>query len=417
MQRDDGRLDTAVEQGIITPAQAVAIRALPHHGGIAAAHIAYAIGAIIVVVAMGWFLGDRWEWLGSGGVLAVVAVYATLFLFAARVLRREGYPTPAGLAVLLAVLLTPIAVVALNDLLGWFPEMGLRTRACRFPGALFWDCRGLEVVAELATAAAALIALRRVRFSLLVVPLIVIFLRGLLHLADAMSPVNVNDAIAGWLWVIGASVLATVAYLADRRQVGDADFAFWLHIGAGIAAFIASMLLVEVYDFYRHLLVPGAFVAFAAALTMRRTSWVIVGMAWFTWYLGWLAGEVFRDTPVFPIVLAALGIAVIVATVWVQRNAERLTRRFGVVSDDGRPRFPGGVPLLLAPMLVAALMLPDGVRADRQRQVEMDFRTRVHRRQAARANAAARAAADSNAAASVARPAPRRGEDPTGRKP
>ena len=65
----------------------------------------------------------------------------------------------------------------------------------------------------------------------------------------------------------------------------------------------------------------------------------------------------------------------IVATVWVQHNAERLVQRFGVVSSDGRPHFPGGVPLLLTPALLAVLMLPGALAFDSERREEERWRT------------------------------------------
>jgi len=412
----DNRLDRAVRAGIITEEQSAAIKsltpvddeALPGTVHVAAltslvprdftaATIAYGLGAITVVIAMGWFLADRWEWLGPRGVLAVVAIYAALFLLTARVLAREGFMTARGLAVLLAVLLTPIATLALNEITGWFG--GSRGLACRSPDFLFWSCRGEEVVAELATAAAALFALRRVRFSMLVLPVAVVALRMLFHLADALGRNGYGSATSGWVWLVGASLAATAAYVTDREQRGDEDFAYWLHGTAAVAALGASITLINSYPVYRHLLVPSAFIAFAAALLMRRRAWVLLGMAWFVWYLGWLASETFRDTPFFPIVLAALGIGVIIATVWVQRNSAQLVKRFGTVSDDGRPRFPGGVPLLLSPILVAALMLPPALDQDRERQVEMEWMNeRFRKRMVRERQAAVRAREDALAA-------------------
>lgn len=412
MSGEDRRLEAAVEQGIISAAQADAIRALRgedartgdgpdatveggfitalvgHRRGFSAATIAYSLGALTVAGAMGWFLADRWDSIGPWGVLAVVAVYAALFLVAAHVMRREGFATAAGLAVLLAVLLTPLAVVAVNDLTGWFDAPLDRGRSCLYPDLIFWSCRGLEVVAELATAAAALFALRRVRFGLLVAPLVAIALRMLFHLSDAFFREGFGGATSGWTWLIGASTLAAAAYVTDRRQRGDEDFAFWIHCGAAIAAFGASITLVGAYDGHRHLLVPAAFVAFAAALILRRRPWALVGTVWFGWYVGWLASDYFRHSPAFPIVLAALGLALIIATVWVQRNAARLIARFGTVTEDGRPRFPGGVPLLLAPVLVALLMMGDGIERDRERERERRWQEVLWRRRAAREAAA-----------------------------
>lgn len=401
MDDGDKRLDEAVTLGIITADQAHAIRGLsvPSAAGAAeaprafnAAMIAYLLGAVTVLIAMAWFVADRWTWLGAGGVLAVAVLYAALFLFVARVLRREGFATASGLAVLFAVAMAPLATVALIELTGW---LGLpRGVACGYPDRVFWACRGEEVLAELVAALAALVALRQVRFSLLVAPLVAIAVRMLFHVSEAVNGGLWGDATAGWIWVIGASALAAAAYVTDRRQQGDEDYARWIHAGAAISALVATAQLLNAYEGYRHLLIPGAFVAFAAALTMRRFAWLALGMIWFVWYLGWLASDVFRGTPVFPIVLAAIGLAVIVATVWVQRNAVTLMRRFGGVSGDGRPRFPGGAALLLAPAAVALLMLGDGARRDRERREEQEWQIERWRQQAAREAAAARARGD-----------------------
>ena len=394
MARGDRRLEAAVALGIISAAQADAIRAInPEPEGddltspeaarpFNAATLAYVLGAITVVVAMGWFLADRWTWLGAGGVLAVSVLYAGLFLLIAHRLRLQGFRNAAGFTVLLAVCMAPVATVALNEVVGWV-ESASRA-SCRYPDFALLSCRGEELLAELVTAATALIALRRVRFSLLVLPLAALALRFLFHTGDAIGRNGFGNTTSGWVWVVGASLLAATAYATDRRQRGDEDFALWLHLAAVVAAMAATVILLGTFQEMRHLLIPGAFVAFAAALSIRRLAWLFLGMAWFVWYLGWLASDVFRDSPIFPIVLAALGISVIVVTVWVQRNAARLVARFGSVTSDGRPRFPGGVPLLLSPALVALLMMPMSAQQDRESRAASEWQIDRLRRQAER---------------------------------
>src|SRR2546430_17444687 len=43
-------------------------------------HVLYYLGAAIVVSAMGWLLGSRWEQLGAAGILALSLLYAAIFL-------------------------------------------------------------------------------------------------------------------------------------------------------------------------------------------------------------------------------------------------------------------------------------------------------------------------------------------------
>ena len=374
-ERGDRRLEAAVALGIITAGQAAEIRAIaPIRDGIDsgvreaprafnAAMLAYVLGAITVVIAMGWFLADRWNWLGAKGVLAVSVLYVALFLLTSVRMRRGGFPTAAGFAVLLALCMVPVATVAWNELVGWFARVP--SASCGYPEFALWSCRGEELFVELVTAVSLLVALRQIRFSLLVLPLAGLVVRGLFHVADAVTLNATGDATSGWILAIGASVLAAAAYSTDRRQAGDEDFGIWLHLAATACALVAAVTVLNIFEELRHFLIPGAFVAFAVALTIRRFIWMLLGMAWFIWYLGWLASDVFRDSPLFPVILAALGLSMIVITVWVQRNASWLVERFGSVTHDGRPRFPGGVALLLSPALVAALLLPQAAEHDR----------------------------------------------------
>jgi hypothetical protein len=420
---DDRRLDAAVSLGIITVDQARAIRDLtparttaPTAHAPSAATLGYVLGAVTVLVAMGWFLADRWEWLGAGGVLAVTALYATLFLVVAHRLRAEGYPQAGGFAVFLAVAMVPVATVAINELIGWFPHPA--PGVCGGQDFVFWACRGEEIVVELVTVVAALVALRQVRFSLLVLPIAGLALRFLFHVGAALTGAGLGAASAGWMWVVGASVLTAMAYATERAQRGDEDFALWLHLVAAVSAAIAATLLIGSFENFRHLLVPAAFVAFAFSLRLRRFAWTLLGMAWFVAYLGWLASEVFRDTPFFPIVLAALGIGVIIATVWVQRNSTALVARFGGMTAGDRPSFPGGVGLLLLPVLVAALQLPSAAAFDRAARREQDARVEALRARIKRENPNASAVIEARRAAGA--PARRSGvpaSEETGRRP
>jgi hypothetical protein len=185
----------------------------------------------------------------------------------------------------------------------------------------------------------------------------------------------------GWIWLICTSIAVAVAYETSRRQGEDEDFALWLHLVGAFSAAMASVMLINQVEWYRHLLVPAAFMAFAFSLRMRRFVWTLLGLGWFVSYLGWLAADVFRDTPFFPIILAALGVGVIVATVWIQRNSARLVARFGGLASDGRPSFPGGVPLILVPVLAALLQLPGARDLDREARREADAAQAQARRQ------------------------------------
>lgn len=377
-QDDDRRLDSAVSLGIITAAQAAEIRALTPvraHAlhlprALGAETIGYVLGALTVLVAMGWFLADRWDWLGASGVLAVAVLYAALFLVVGWRLRVEGYPLAANFAVLLSMTMVPVAVVSVNELMGWFADaVGA---ACSPAGWNFWRCSGEEIVVEAFTVLALVAVLWRTRFSIAVLPLAVLGVRFVFHAVTLALGTPPGGAMAGWILLTATSLCVTAAYETSRRQQGDEDFALWLHLVAALCASVTAGVLITQVEWYRHLLIPAAFLAFAFSLRMRRFVWSLLGLGWFTSYLGWLAADVFRDTPFFPIILAALGVGGIVATVWVQRHSAQLVARFGGLATDGRPSFPGGSALMLLPMLVAVLQLPTARTLDRATRREWD---------------------------------------------
>lgn len=417
-ENDDRRLDAAVSLGIISAEQAASIRALtptrraPEPARpVDASMLGYVLGAITVLVAMGWFLADRWDWLGAGGVLAVVALYIAMFLVVGQRLRREGFETASGFAVLLAVAMVPIAVVAINELTQWIsPDIPASCRNSRIDRVFdfdLWDCRGLEIVMELTTLAAALVAVRAVRFSLFALPIAVICLRFVFHAADALFDGHLGSVSSSWVWMIATSFVTAAAYVADRRQPREQDYALWLHLVAAFSAATSSVMLLANFDEYRHVLAPAAAVAFVFALRMRRASWTLLGLGWFVTYLGWLAADVFRNTPVFPIVLAALGLGVIIATVWMQRNAAMLVERFGGITTDGRPSFPGGVGLMLLPILVAAIQLPGSAQLDAANRRDSLARTAVFTERSNRRMAADSTRADSSSGLRQETPPPR----------
>src|SRR5688500_12460714 len=63
--------------------------------------VAYALGVLLVLFALGWFLVDRWSKLGPAGVLMVAGGYAGAFALAGTTLRRRGFLTAGGLTIVL----------------------------------------------------------------------------------------------------------------------------------------------------------------------------------------------------------------------------------------------------------------------------------------------------------------------------
>lgn len=321
--------------------------------GFNAITIAYAVGALAVVFALGWFLADRWVLLGPGGVLAASLLYLAVFGAAARVFTRERFPTAHGMAMILVVLTVPLVTWSLLRVVGIWSEA---SAVCSWSDRPFWDCGSRMVVLAAATFVSVLIAMRRLRFSPMMIPgaisLSVLVSQPALEVGRAPD----GTQLIGWPMVFTASVLVAVAYEMDRRR-GREDYGGWLHIAAAVCAAIALIDLFNAETGLRHLLLPTAIVAMAASLLLHRVVWLVLGLGSLFSYLTWLAMSVFRQAVAFPVILATVGITLMLLTVWVQRSYPRLAARVREANGMGA-YFPGGTALLLAPAVVAVLMIP-----------------------------------------------------------
>jgi hypothetical protein len=380
-------LGVALTRGLITPDQHASLSALAASWDVPQREmprgfnwvtVAYALGALLVVFAGGWFLTQRWLSLGPAGVLAIVLVYAAIAAAASRWLERRGFPEAAGMAAMVAISLTPVAVWALESLTGWWPaDVWGRPYYVDYPPAE--SSRWL--VAELATILAALVVLRRRTWSAVVFPLAVALFALVMHLPRAFD-FSLTPVMDRWIQMTGALVVCAIANTTDRmvprraeRAHGDVAFPLWL---TGLMALATAILTMwPVAGALRHALPVLAIGAVAAALYMGRRTHLVFGAFAVVMYLFYLAGEVFRSTAYFPIVLALLGGAVLAATVWVQRRFPEWVSRLGA-RHGGRGGLPGS-PVI--PWLVAMLSL--GVTWSRipeaaEERVNRDFQQRLY---------------------------------------
>lgn len=353
--------------------------------GFNAVTIAYAVGAAAVVFAFGWFLVDRWHALGPGGVLGVALLYAAVFATAAVVLTRHRFTTAAGVATVLAVEMAPLITWALMRLGGLWPGGAPWAHCDAAPVAL--ACNGKWMVLELASVAAALAALRWVRFAELTAPIAVALLLLTFHAAEAIAGAPFRQRSWGWAVVACASLLLTAAYAVDRRlREGDEDYAFWLYLGALAALFAGTMELWGTERALRHLAPIVGAAALALAVALRRRAFLLFGAATLIWYLGYLAFDLFRRTVAFPLLLASFGLAVIVGTVLLQRAYPRLTRRAGPRAlGEGARRLRGGYLVFALPAVIAVAMLPGALARDRVAQARQRAAERAALEEAQRA--------------------------------
>ena len=381
-------LQRAVDRGIISAEQHASILALASEGGAAPREmlrgfnwvtVAYALGALLVVFAGGWFLAQRWLTLGPAGVLLVVALYAGAAAIASVWLERRDFREAAGIAALVAVSLTPVAVWALESLTGWWPaETWGQPYYPAYPAAE----ASRWLIAELATILAALLVLRRRAWSAVVFPLAVALFGITLHGPRAIG-LDLTPLLDRWIWLTGAIVVCAIADTVDRRVprqagAGRGDMAFPLWAVGLTTLGVTILSFWPTANAWRHGVPILGVTAIVVSLVIGRKTHLVFGVVAIFMYLMYLAGEVFRSTAYFPVILAGIGLAMLFATVWLQRRFPGLASRLGA-RHRGRGGLPGSpvMPWLFVGMALGITLLraPEA----QEERLNRDFQERLYR--------------------------------------
>ena len=393
-------LQRAVERGVLSQEQLDALLADPDQSADSeepaeaaeafnAITIAYYVGAFVVLFGFGWFLVDRWRALGPAGVLAVTTLYTALFLGTAYVLRRQRFSFAAAFATLLAVGMTPLITWSVMELTGVWPDRV--PNRCEFDAPWLLACRGKWIVIELMTILTSLIALRTVRYAILMKPIAVSLLVLTFHTTESLFGYTFSSTAAGWAVTAAASLMLLLAYIVDRRNDTDQDYAFWLYLPGLLAAFAGIQMVWSFDHSLRHVLIVIAIAAMTIAVYLRRRLFLAFGAVCFIWYLGFLAFDVFKGVVALPIILATAGLLVILGAVWAQRNYPRLVARVRERSG-GQRVLPAGYLVFAAPAMLALFMIPLASPRDREIQAEQRHQQRMWATRAARERKAANAA-------------------------
>jgi hypothetical protein len=382
-------LDRAVEAGIISAEQRVALLALgPPPGsppsppgdagrrGFNAMNIAYWTGGIAVLVAFAWILIARWTVLGAGGVLVVTTTYSAVFALTAHTLQRYGYHTAARVVTVLLVGMAPIVTWSLLTLFGqWNPYPPYRGDMAA-PFTSDWnDLRWLPI--DLATILASLIALRRVHYGVLGLPLALACAALGVHALPLVLDQALIRAMDGGLTLFLAVLLLAVGYAVDQRTTANEDYATWFY-AVGLAALLPSMF----YYWERSRLLTAhttlsVSVMFAyAALRLRRRLFLVASLIGFLAYLTYLTFDVFKTDVGYPIVLATVGLATILLAVWVQRRFPTIVQR---MDRAARQPIPAAALILAGMVLISLTLVVTDVAEARQRIADQYWRETVGR--------------------------------------
>ena len=319
---DDGVISPDDSRALITWAENRSHRAetgqMPPEAvkGLNLVTVAYYFGAMLMIVACGWFLGDKWDVLGSGGVLITSVVYCAVAGLLGWWLRGKGYIVGGGLLITVAVCLVPLITYSTEDLLGFWPAGRPGDYKEYYPRV-----HGSWIVMEWATILAALVALRFAKFGFLTAPLAFSFWFFSMDIAEIiLGGRSLDWNSRAWVSVVVGIITMAIGFALERsmHKAGEPrseDFAFWCYL-FGLMAFWGGLTSMDSdSEIGRAIYAVINVGLIGVALKLRRAVFLVFGAVGVYLYLGHLAYDIFKDSFLFPFVLAFLGLTLIIATV------------------------------------------------------------------------------------------------------
>ncbi|MBI5132199.1 MAG: hypothetical protein HZA66_22380 [Rhodopseudomonas palustris] len=337
-------LRAAAAAGVISPAQLAPLIAFldarrpaqPADGPrFDLVHLLWYAGALLVIGAMGLFSTLAFSSMGGKALAATAVVYALLFGGTGHYLwHGKQLRTPGGLLIAIAVSMAPLAVYGVQDAFGLWTEFGKPGQVRDF---YVW-IKGSFVFMELATIAAALIALAFYRFPFIVFVMavalwflsmdIVPWITGLPH-------GNSETARKISIWFgLGVVIAALIVHLRQR----GGDFAFWLYL-FGVMTFWGGITATSDGTALDKALYCALNVAFLGiAVLLGRRVFAVFGTIGIAIYLGDLAAKLFKDSLLFPFALSAIGVAVIALGLYLHRRMPAIEAWFDARLPEGMRR-------------------------------------------------------------------------------
>ena len=257
-----------------------------------------AISAMTQLMHLGWKSVSGW----GGFIISLVYVIAGLF-FAEYTCRRKQLNLPPAIMASFVVALTPLVVFGLQTALGYWKE-----NASYLDSHAFMEGRFLLMA--LTTAVAGIVLFNRYRFPLPVMLPVLLFW----YLCVDLSSFLLGDADPDWIlnrqFFVWFGMLTTLASLwEDIRLQREKTVVFWLStLAAGTLWWKLSGTRFD-----------GAlsqFISLCCNLAMMvagalfsRWFFTLLGGFGIAGYLGYMAHGVLGGSIMFPVVLAAIGIA------------------------------------------------------------------------------------------------------------
>ena len=322
-------LDWAASQSIITPEQASGLwealdarsRGSPRFD---LPHVAFYAGAIIVLLAMTFFMSLVWDALGGVGILVASIAYGVVFTLGGLFLwRRSTLMTAGGLLVTLAVFMVPLAIYGLGLEADFWTFWSYEDAYETLSG---W-VSSTYILLAISALLAAIAAILYIPFPALLLPIVLSAHLAILELTQFLLHDTLITSQAELLTLVFGLAVIMASYFADHRT--EMDFASWGYF-LGLVYFWVSLTLMvvveEVVPWIAYLILCATLIPLSVFL--ERRPFIAFGALGVFASLGYFAYELFAESLLFPFVLSLIGIAIILLGVVLQVYGKNLSAAF-----------------------------------------------------------------------------------------
>jgi MFS family permease len=295
--------------------------------------VLYYLGGLLAIGAASLFATLAVEALGMGALFGLSVLYAFFAIGVAIWFEKKELGVPAGIFATLAIALVPLAVFALQHLLGFWAD---GRHAQHYRDYHRWiDWRWL--IMELSTLAVGAVMLWRFRYTFLVMPIaFTLWYMGmdvvpaLIMQADGGS--DVFYSAASWelrkkISLAFGLIMVLFAFFVDLRSRHSKDYAFWLYL-FGLLTFwgaLTSMGSGQLAGKLFYLAINFLMICIAAIL--GRRVFAVFGGIGVVLVLGNLSWGMFKNSFAFVAVLTLLGFALIGAGVWWSKHEAEIASK------------------------------------------------------------------------------------------
>ena len=309
MKYTDEHLDEAIKNNIFTEEQVEQFRKYAQYPDKQVTKFQktlYYIGALLIISAMTWLMADSWGRFGARGISFISAMYFVVFLIAGYfVFFKKKLEIAGGLLLTIPIAVTPLLAFSILEILG------------------VWNQGGQWRILYISTILVALPILIKTKFPFHVFPISVALLFLSMDIVEGIGRTHslTWEKQALIIRIFGFCMIA-VGYLADIKF--KKDYSFWLYL------FGSMTLLVGLSEFSNRnvfgfiLLGAVSVLMILFSLFINRNVILVFGSIGLVQLLSRLSWSFFRHSILFPLALTAIGVLLILAGIFFQRNRTRI---------------------------------------------------------------------------------------------